>query len=245
MGRSIEVRAADGHSLSAYLAEPAQAPRGGLVVLQEFFGVNPHIRRMSDVFAAQGFAALAPALFDRLEPGIELAYDGPGMARGRELRAKLKLDDVLTDVQAAIGAAAAFGPVAVLGYCWGGSLAYLSATRLSGLACAVGYYGAHIAPYADERAKVPVMLHFAETDVYIPLADVKKIEAAHPGMPIFIYAGTDHGFNCDEREHYEPKSAALAMQRSLEFISRHLADAAGAADQTSASFLRRVGNPDF
>lgn len=223
----VTLRAADGHSPSAYLAEPAERPRGGLVVLQEFFGVNRHIRRVTDAFAAHGLAALAPALFDRLEPGVELAYDAAGMARGRELRSRLELDDVLADVQAAITAASQFGPVAVLGYCWGGSLAYLSATRLSGLACAVGYYGAHIAPYAQERTKVPVMLHFAETDIYIPPDDVKKIAAAHPDMPVFVYPGTDHGFNCDEREHYEADSAALAMQRSLDFIDRHLAEAAG------------------
>jgi carboxymethylenebutenolidase len=226
MGSTIELAAGDGHRLSAYRALPAGGgtPKGGIVVIQEIFGVNGHIRRVADGFAAQGYAAIAPALFDRLRPGIELGYNDGGVAEGRELRSEVGWDGPLADVQAAIDAAATYGKVGVVGYCWGGSLAFLSATRLSGLACAVGYYGGQIAPYAGERTRVPVILHFGEKDKAIPMSDVDRIRAAHPDMSIFVYPA-DHGFNCHERGSYDAASAALALERTLLFLDAKLAGA--------------------
>jgi carboxymethylenebutenolidase len=219
---SITLTASDGHTLSAYQAQPTNTPLGALVILQEFFGVNQHIRNVADGYAADGYLTFAPALFDRVEREVELPYDAVGMTKGRELRAALALNQTLLDVQAAISKAGSHGPVGVIGYCWGGTLAYLSATRLQGLKCAVGYYGAHIVTHATERTRVPVLLHFAERDEYIPLVDIARIQKEHPAMPIHSYPGTEHGFNCDEREFFEPKSAALARQRTLSFIAEHL-----------------------
>lgn len=221
MSKTIDITASDGHRLSAYLAEPKGVTIGALVMLQEFFGVNEHIRAMAEQYAADGFYTIAPAIFDRVERGVELGYDPVGMQKGRELRARLDLDETMLDVQAAIDAVAPFGPVAALGYCWGGSLAYLAATRLSGLVCAVGYYGAQIAGHANETPHAPVLLHFAENDEYIPLADVEKIRAAHPEIEIYVYADTEHGFSCNDRKFYEPKSAALARRRSLIYLNQH------------------------
>lgn len=221
MSKTIDITARDGHRLSAYVAEPKAATIGALVMLQEFFGVNAHIRAMAEQYAGDGFYTIAPAIFDRVERGVELGYDPDGMQKGRELRAQLNLDEIMLDVQAAIDAVTPFGPVAALGYCWGGSLAYLAAARLSGVVCAVGYYGAQIAGHVNETPHTPVLLHFAEHDEYIPLADVEIIRAAHPEIEIYVYPGTEHGFSCNDRKFYEPKSAALARRRSLIYLNQH------------------------
>ncbi|MEW9572295.1 dienelactone hydrolase family protein [Rhodanobacter sp. Si-c] len=222
MGKHIEITASDGHRLSAYVAEPTGTTIGAMVMVQEFFGVNPHIRAMADQYARDGFHTIAPAIFDRVERGVELGYDEAGIQKGRELRARLDLDQTMLDVQAAIDAAAPSGPVAALGYCWGGSLAFLAAARLQGLACAVGYYGAQIAGHAGERPRVPVLLHFAEHDEYIPLADVETIRAAHPEIEMYLYPGTEHGFSCNDRRYYQPFPALLARGRSLAFLAQHM-----------------------
>ncbi len=222
MGKTIQITAGDGHTLDAYVAEPDGAVSGALVMLQEFYGVNAHIRHMADAYAADGYTVIAPAIFDRVERGVELGYDPQGIAKGRELRAKLDLDQTMLDVQAAIDAAGASGRVAALGYCWGGSLAFLATCRLQGLVCAVAYYGAQIAGWSAEAPKVPVLMHFADNDEYIPMSDVEKIRAARPEVEMFIYAGTEHGFSCNDRQYYEPKSAALARERTLRFLSRYL-----------------------
>ena len=222
MSKTIDITARDGHRLSAYVAEPKAATIGALVMLQEFFGVNAHIRAMAEQYAGDGFYTIAPAIFDRVERGVELGYDPDGMQKGRELRAQLNLNEIMLDVQAAIDAVTPFGPVAALGYCWGGSLAYLAAARLSGVVCAVGYYGAQIAGHVNETPHTPVLLHFAEHDEYIPLADVEIIRAAHPEIEIYVYPGTEHGFSCNDRKFYEPKSAALARRRSLIYLNQHV-----------------------
>jgi carboxymethylenebutenolidase len=219
---TVELTAQDGHRLGAYCAKPKGQPRGGLVIVQEFFGVNGHIRRVCDQFADDGYLVLSPAIFDRVERNVELGYDEPGMNKGRELRAKLKLDNCMIDIQAAIDAAGAAGKVAPLGYCWGGSLAYLAAARLSGLACAIGYYGAQIAGHSSETPRVPTLLHYAEVDEYIPQADIEKVRNAQPAVTIYQYPGTEHGFNCDDRKFWEPKAAALARERTLAFIRQHV-----------------------
>ena len=221
MSASIDIIASDGHRLSAYVARPEGAAVGALVMLQEFFGVNAHIRAMADQYAKDGFHTIAPAIFDRVERGVELGYDDAGIQKGRELRARLDMEQTMRDVQAAIDAVSSEGPVATLGYCWGGSLAYLAAARLTKVVCAVGYYGAQIAGHVDETLHGPVLLHFAEHDEYIPLADVETIRAAHPEIEMYLYPGTEHGFSCNDRRFYEPKSAALARERSLAFLSRH------------------------
>lgn len=218
MGKMIVLAAKDGHKLGAYVAEPAGKPRGAMVVLQEIFGVNRHIRAVADRFAGEGYYVVAPALFDRLQEGIELGYGPEDVAEGRDLRAKIELDKTLLDVQAAIDEARRHGKVAVVGYCWGGSLAYLAATRLEGLACAVGYYGGMIAEHRNEKVRVPTILHFGDADASIPMSDVEKIREAHPDMSIFVYSA-GHGFSCDERASFEPKSHELALERTLKFIA--------------------------
>jgi carboxymethylenebutenolidase len=219
---TIEIAAKDGHKFSAYCAQPKVKPRGGLVIIQEFFGVNGHIRRVCDQYAADGYLVLSPAIFDRVERDVELGYDEAGMNKGRTLRAKLDLDQIMLDVQAAIDAAGSAGKVAALGYCWGGSLAYIAAARLSDVACAVGYYGAQIAAHSGETPRVPVLLHYAETDEYIPQSDIEKVREMQPAVTIYQYPGTEHGFNCDDRRFYEPKSAAIARARTLSFIQDHV-----------------------
>ena len=221
MGSQVELKAADGFKLAGYRAEPAGASRGGLVVIQEIFGVNHHIRSVTDRFAAQGYTALAPALFDRTERGIDIGYDEAAMNRGVKLRAAIKLEDTMLDVAAAIQALKGAGKIAVVGYCWGGSLAFLSATRLSGLACTVGYYGGMIAAHAQEKPKAPVMLHFGEHDHGIPMSDVEKIKAARPEVKIFTY-DAGHGFSCDERGSFDKASHEKALGRTLAFFKEHL-----------------------
>lgn len=222
MGRTLTLAASDGHKLSAYRADPKSNPKGGLVVIQEIFGVNQHIRELCDGFAKDGYAALAPALFDRAERGVELGYTGRDIEKGRDLRAKVSWEDVLKDVAAAVKAVADAGKVGVVGYCWGGSVAWRAATQLSGVACAVGYYGGQIAPFKDEKPKAPVMLHFGATDSSIPLTDVDAIKTAQPKMPVYLYAGAGHGFSCDHRPSYDVESAKLARTRTMEFFSRHV-----------------------
>jgi carboxymethylenebutenolidase len=219
MGGWIELEAEDGHRLAAWHAPAAGKRRAGLVVVQEIFGVNRHMRRVTDAFADQGYEAICPALFDRVERGVELGYETADMERGRGLRAAIPLDRVLADVAAAVKRLAP-GKVGIVGYCWGGSLAFLAATRLA-IDAAVGYYGAMIAAHAGEKPCCPVMLHFGERDKGIPLSDVDIVRAARPDATIHLYPA-DHGFNCDERKQYDAASARLAGERTLAFFAAHL-----------------------
>lgn len=221
MGKMIELKASDGHSFAAYRAEPTGTPRGGIVVIQEIFGVNSHIKSVADGYAADGYAVIAPALFDRVQRGVDLGYTQDDIARGLALKNKAGLDAALLDVTAAVGALAGTGKVGVVGYCWGGLMTWLAAARVSGLACAVAYYGGGILDNADSKARCPVMAHFGERDGMIPVAGVKKLAAAHGEHQIFIYPA-DHGFNCDQRASYDAASAKLARQRSLEFFRQHI-----------------------
>jgi carboxymethylenebutenolidase len=222
MGQNVTLTSEDGHRFAAYRATPAGTPRGGLVVIQEIFGVNSHIRKVTDGFAAEGYVALAPALFDRVQPGYETGYGPQDIEQGRTIRGKVGLDEMVKDVRAAVRALAAEGRrVGVVGYCMGGTLAWLSATRIDGVAAAVGYYGGGIADAVNEKPRCPVLLHFGETDASIPKEHWEKVRAAHPAVPVHIYPA-GHGFNCDERGSYHAESAALARERTLSFLRQHV-----------------------
>lgn len=208
--------ASDGHALDAYEVHPAGAA-ASVVVIQEIFGVNPHIRSLVDRFASFGYRAIAPALFDRVEQGVELGYDGDGMDRGRELAGHIKWEPAMLDVAAAVEHVAGTGRVGVVGYCFGGSLAWLAADELP-VAAAVGYYGAQVPDFNDRRPAAPTMLHFGEIDRGIPLDRVSEVIAAHPEVTVHVYEGAQHGFSCDARASYHPLSAAIALGRTLEFF---------------------------
>lgn len=220
MSEYVNLRAADGNELSAYVARPAAEPIAGLVVVQEIFGVNAHIRSVADGYARDGFLAVAPALFDRIEKGVELGYEGADMQRAMTFIPKLDMDKALADVAAAVDYAKKESKknAAVIGYCFGGTMAWLAATRLH-VAAAVGYYGGRIANYAGEAPTCPVMLHFGKQDTHIPAEEVQKVSAAHPEVEIYWY-DAGHGFNCDARASYNPESAKLARERSLEFLKK-------------------------
>jgi carboxymethylenebutenolidase len=221
LGRTLQVTAADGHTFDLYRADPEGAALGALVVAQEIFGVNSHIRAVCDGFAEDGYLSVAPALFDRVERGIELGYGGDNVARGRELRAPIALENALADIEAAAQEIAPAGRIGIVGYCWGGTLAWAAATRSRTFAAAVGYYGGGVPDTADEWPNCPVMLHFGEHDQSIPLDGVAKVRAAHPELPIHIYPA-GHGFNCDQRAAHHPESARLARWRTLAFLREHV-----------------------
>jgi carboxymethylenebutenolidase len=222
MGEISTLTAEDGHRLAAYRATPAAAPRGGLVVVQEIFGVNSHIKRTCDGFAADGYVALAPALFDRVERDYETGYTAADVERGRAVRGKLTIDDAVKDVRAAVRELARAGAkVGVVGYCFGGTIAWLAATRIDGVAAAVGYYGGGVADAAHEKPRCPVLLHFGETDASIPREHWETVRARHPGVPVHVYPA-GHGFNCDERASYHAESARLARERTLAFLRQHV-----------------------
>jgi len=222
MGQDITLTSKDGFQLGAYKAEPQGKPRGAVVVIQEIFGVNHHIRSVTDRYAQLGYLAIAPALFDRGEKNFQSGYDGAAMDKARGFAGKIPLDQRLADTQAAIDHVKSAGKVAVLGYCMGGSIAFLSATRLNGVSAGVGYYGGQIAQFASEKPKAPIMLHFGEKDQSIPLSDVEKVKAAHPEAPIFVYMGAGHGFHCDERGSFNAEAAQVAACRSQEFLLKHV-----------------------
>ena len=223
MSESATLRAADGHSFNAYVARPATEPIAALIVVQEIFGVNAHIRSVADGWARDGFLAVAPALFDRIQPGIDLGYDPAGMQTAMSLFPKFDVDKAIVDVAAAVdfAAGATRKKVGVIGYCLGGTIAWLSATRLQP-AAAVGYYGGRIGNYAAENPTCPVMLHFGSQDTHIPAAEVEKVHSAHPEVEIFWY-DTGHAFNCEPRRSFNAVAAKEARQRSLDFLQKHLA----------------------
>jgi carboxymethylenebutenolidase len=221
MSERITLHASDGQALGAYVAHPAGEPTAALVVVQEIFGVNAHIRSVADGYARDGFLAVAPALFDRIEPNVELGYEGTDAQTARSFIPKLNIDMALADVAAAIDYCATTGKkVGVIGYCFGGTIAWLAACRLP-IAAAVGYYGGRIAQYAAETPTVPVMLHFGRQDAHIPADEVEKVQSAHPEVEIYWY-DAGHGFNCDARASYNPASAQEARARSLVFLKKHL-----------------------
>lgn len=219
MGQTITLETPNG-SIDAYVAKSEGKPKGGIVVIQEIFGVNGHIRDVTDGFAAQGYTAIAPALFDHAEKKVELGYDPEGMKKGLALVDKLGMDKPVADVKAAAARIADAGKVGTVGFCWGGTVAYLAAARL-GLP-SVSYYGGRNAKFADEKAAAPVMFHYGKDDDHIPPADREKVHAANPDAPFYLYDGAGHGFNCDRRDSYSPEASKLAMQRTLDFFGKQL-----------------------
>ena len=227
MGKTIELKAADGFLFPAYVAEPSGVPRGGVVVLQEIFGVNAHIRAVTDGYAAEGYLAVAPATFHRVKPDVQLGYTPDDMSAGMGLKAAveaLPAPGVMQDIQAAIGHAAQAGKVGIVGFCWGGLLTWRAACTLDGLAAAVPYYGGGMtSPDESGRLpKVPVLAHFGSKDHYISVPSVEAFTKAQPQAQVHLYEA-DHGFNCDHRGSYDAQSAQLARERTLAFFASHLA----------------------
>lgn len=230
MGQFINLQAADGFQFLAYVAQPAGKPRGGVVVLQEIFGVNAHIRAVTDGYAAAGYLAVAPSTFHRVKAGVELGYAPDDMSAGAALKAAVEAlgtnpttPGALQDIQAAIDHAAGAGKVGVVGYCWGGLLTWRSASLLRGVSAAVPYYGGGITTEAEiaRKPKCPVLAHFGEKDHWIPLDGVEAFKRAHPEVEVHVYAA-NHGFNCDHRGAYEATAAAQARERTLAFFGKHL-----------------------
>jgi carboxymethylenebutenolidase len=227
MGNFIDLKAANGFVFPAYVAQPAGAPKGGIVVVQEIFGVNSHIRSVADGYASQGYLAVAPATFHRVKPGVDLGYSPDDMGAGMALKAaveSLPSPGVMQDIQAAIQHAAQAGKVGIVGYCWGGLLTWRAACMLDGLSAAAPYYGGGVTT-PDEVARVPrvpVMAHFGDQDHWISLESVEAFKRAHPDVEVHIYHA-NHGFNCDQRASYDAASAKLARERTLAFFGKHLA----------------------
>ena len=222
MGRTLKLTAADKHEFGAYRADPSGKPKGGVVVVQEIFGVNHHIRSVCDKFAASGYIAMAPALFDRAERGVEYGYQQADIDKGLAVMRKLDLGNAMTDVKAALAIAKEGGKVGVVGYCWGGTVSFAAACRVAGLACAVSYYGGGVGNLVGETPKCPVMFHFGDKDQSIPMDTVEKVKQAYPAQALHVYSA-GHGFNCDERGSYDADSAKLALTRTLDFFAKHLA----------------------
>lgn len=222
MGQDIKLTASDGFKLGAYLADPAGKPKAAVVVIQEIFGVNHHIRSVCDRLAKEGYVALAPSIFDRAQPDFQCGYTPDEIATARAFIANPDWAAMLRDTQAAIDAVKSVGPVGIIGFCLGGSIAYAAATKLSGLSAAVGYYGGAVVRFADDKPKVPTQLHFGEKDAGIPLSDVETIKSKRPDVEVFVYPGAQHGFHCDERASYDKVSANIAWPRSLEFLAKNL-----------------------
>jgi len=221
MGRLIELTAADGHRFSAWRAEPAGKVRGALVVAQEIFGVNSHIRAVADGYAADGYLAIAPALYDRAQRNYETGYSQDEIQAGIQIMQRLNWDDTLRDVQATIDALKTEHKVGIVGYCWGGTVAWLAAARASNLACAIPYYGGGIPNFIGEKPRCAVMFQFGEQDTMPSLEQARQIAAAHPGATANFYQA-GHGFNCDQRGSYDAAAAKLARSRALEFLARHV-----------------------
>jgi len=220
MGEMLRLRAADGHELGAYRAAPQGTPRGGVVVLQEIFGVNSHIRNVCDRFAAEGYVAIAPALFDRFQRDFESGYSPEEVAVARGFMASFDWEALVADTRAAMDRVLEeTKPVSIVGFCLGGSLAYIAATRFDDLASAVSYYGGKIVSHADTKPLCPVMMHFGETDQSIPMSDVEIVKAKRPDTEIFTYPA-GHGFNCDERGAYDAAQAAIAWKRTLGLLEK-------------------------
>jgi carboxymethylenebutenolidase len=222
LGKQFTLTASDSFKLGAYRADPAGTPKGGMVVIQEIFGVNQHIRAVCDRLASEGYAAVAPALFDRQIKDYQSGYTPPEIEKSRTFVAKPDWDAMMRDTDAAIKEIKGAGPVGIIGFCMGGTIAFLAATRLSGLSASVAYYGGRIVAFADEKPKCPVQMHFGEKDASIPLTDVETIKQKRSDTEIYVYNDAGHGFHCDERGSFHKPSCDLAWQRTTAFLAKHM-----------------------
>ena len=220
MGETIQLKAADGFSFSAYIAGPANATKG-IVVVQEIFGVNHHIRDMADRFAALGYAVVAPALFDRAQQDVELGYTPDDIGKGRDIRMKLSDPQVMQDIEAS-AAHLSGKKLGIVGYCFGGTVAWWGATRTNKFAASSCWYGGGIPGTKNESANCPVQMHFGELDASIPMTDVDAVRAAQAKVEVYVYKGAQHGFGCDERGSYSQPDYELAQQRTVDFFAKHL-----------------------
>ncbi len=220
MADVIELKAADGHPLSAYIAGQPDAA-AAVVIVQEVFGVNTHIRSVVDTYAEMGYLTIAPAMFDRAQRGVDLGYTPESLQTGLAIRSQVDWATTPLDIAAAVERVSQSRPVAVVGYCFGGGVAWLAANHVP-IHAAVCYYGGQVHDFIDVAPRCPTMLHFGELDPMIPLDDVAAIAAAHPEVEVHVYEGADHGFNCDIRDSYHPGAAALAQERTNEFLRLHL-----------------------
>jgi carboxymethylenebutenolidase len=219
---TISITAPDGHALDCWLAPSHGTSRGAVVVLQEIFGVNPHMRSLCARLASAGYDAYAPALFDRLQPRFSSGYSKEEVAEALKFLPRLDWNAMVVDTLATVQRAAAPGrPVALMGFCLGASVAYLAAQRSPGIAAVVGYYGGQIAQHLDRAPQSPTLLHYGATDHTIPAADVERIRTQRPECELHVYPA-GHGFNCDERASFEPASAALAWGRSMDWLTAHM-----------------------
>ena len=223
MGEHIQITSGDGIEIGAYVARPSGPTKGGILVIQEIFGVNGHIREVTDGYAQSGYLAIAPKIFDRIDKDIELGYEEADMGQGIELAfQKLNMEQTLSDLQAAIDELRREQDrIGLVGYCFGGLLTWLSACDLQGVDAAVSYYGGGVVNHAEKQANCPVMMHFGELDAHIPMTDVEKIRSAQPNVQLFSY-DADHGFNCDHRASFNQVAANQALERSLEFFAEHV-----------------------
>ena len=222
-GKAVEMTAADEHRFQAWRVDAAgdRGRRGGIVVAQEIFGVNDHIRGVCEGFADEGYEVLAPALFDRVERGVELGYDEAGVEAGRALMARASMTEAALDVQACVADLRSAGAVGVVGFCWGGRVAWVAACRAVGVAGAVCYYGGGIHEHLDLEPKCPVVMHFGRRDAAIPMDRVDMIRSARPQVDIHLY-DAGHGFNCDARGSWDETAAAAAMTRTLALFGEHV-----------------------
>ena len=221
----IQLTSNDGHQFSAYEGSPSSEVKGGIVLIQEIFGVNSHIRSVVDGYADEGYYTIAPGLFDRIEENVELGYEAEDMQKGIQFVTKMKPENTLSDIAAVTEFIKEKYPqrkIATIGYCFGGTMAWVSAGALDAISCSVCYYGGQIASLADRTPKCPTLLHFGELDAHIPMSDVDKIRLAQPNAEVLVYEGVKHGFNCDARSDYDKDAAELAKQRSLAYLMKHL-----------------------
>lgn len=221
MGKMIDLTASDGSKLQAYQADPSGTPKGGLVIIQEIFGVNKHMKAMTDSYAADGYLAVCPAMFDRAEKGVDMGYDQDTMAKGREYRGKLDDAAILADVGAALDVVKSAGKTGIIGFCFGGYVTWIGAANL-GFDVAVGYYGGGIAGKLDAKPKCPIQLHFGDQDQAIPMEDIDKIKAAFPDVPTYVYEGAGHGFACDERASFDEAATKTSRERTNAFLAENM-----------------------
>ena len=220
MNEIIEVTASDNHQFSAYISQPLEKPKAGIVIIQEIFGVNAHIKEVTDLYASKGYLCIAPSLFDRIEKNVTLNYDEIGISKGRNLK-ELCDKKALKDIEASISVVSSAGKVGVIGYCWGGSLSWRIGCEVSSLSASVCYYGGDIPKLRNLKPNCNILTHFGELDKSIPLNEVKIFEKTRPEVLTYTYPA-DHGFNCNQRSQFNKTCADIALDRTLKFLEKNI-----------------------